>query len=410
MKNIFKTKISLMLPALMMILLFSGIAFYSCQEDDSEGGIPVVRYVRVTDPAKSDSLVSHAFMGNTIAIIGENLQDVVEIWFNDQSAWLNTALITGTSIIVTIPNVIPETVNNEMKLVTRNNKETIYPFGVDVPAPLLQSMLCEYVKDGDIAIIKGNFFIDDPGTRLKVFFPGNIEGEVKNVNINEIQVKVPTGVGVGPIVVKSIYGSTRSTFYFRDDRNIILDWDVLNASGGWRSGIIANSNPAPVKGNYVRFNGQVAGKSGATWNEDPLSFNLWGTANGRPNVPFYSGDLSNASLKFECYVVEPWKACALQMIFTPWSTSGTNSYIADSNVPRGLWIPWQETGSYQTNGWITVSFPLTNFKFTPTGGPCPNSLTREMLGGLTFFVWSGGVDGADSNVHMCIDNIRIVPL
>lgn len=392
--------------------LFSGILFQSCEDDDDTtdpNAIPLIRYVRLTDPEKSDSLVTHAFMGNTVALMGENLGAVTEVWFNDQSALLNTSFITDNSIIVTIPNEIPEVVTDEIKLITKGNVEATYGFGVDVPAPIVNSMLCEYVSDGDDAVIRGNFFLDDPNKPLQVFFPGNLEAEIKSISIDEIVVTVPDGAGVGQISVKSLYGSTRSSFYFRDDRNIILDWDVLNAAGGWRSGVIGNSNPDGIVGNYVRFQGDMPADASSKWDEDSFSFNLWNQSNGRSNEPFYSGDMSSAVLKFECYVVEPWKSAAMQMIFTPYSVANTNSYIGDSNTPRALWSPWTDTGSYQTEGWTTVSIPLSNFKYTPDGGACPNPLTRDMLGGLTFFVWHGGLIGEDCNIHICVDNIRIVP-
>jgi len=394
---------------LLLAALFTGTFFQSCEKSETDTGMPVVNYVRITDPVKSDSLLVAAYMGSTVAIMGENLQDVNQVWFNDQMAYINSAFVTSSTIIITVPNVIPAKVTNQMTLITVTGKDTLrVPFNVVVPGPRLDAMLCEYVPAGGTAVIKGNFFINDPSSPLKVIFPGNIEGTVTEYNISEIKVTVPPGAGVGPIQVKTIYGSTRSTFYFRDDRNIFLNFDDLTAAGGWRSGVIANTNPTPISGNYVRFNGNMGGKAGATWNEDAFSFNLWPSSNGRPDVPLFKGDLSTAVLKFECNVLADWKASALQMIFTPYSTAGTNSYIGDGNVPRGLWMPWKETGSYKTEGWTTVTVPLSEFKYKPDGGICANALTPEMLRGLTFFVWHGGVDGADCTVHMCIDNIRIV--
>lgn len=395
---------------LMLASLFTGLLFHGCEMEE-EDGTPEVMYVRITDPEKSDSLVTHAFMGSTIAIIGSNLQNVDEIWFNDQKAFVNVSFVTSTTIIVSIPNVIPTEVTNQMVLITTNKKDTlVYPFGVDVPPPLVNSMLCEYVPDGVTAVIYGNFFINDPGSPLKVIFPGNLEGEVTSVSITEVKATVPDGAGVGPIQVKSIYGTTRSTFYFRDDRNIMLDFDVLTAAGGWRSGVIGNSNPDPINGNYVRFKGSLEGGIGASWNEDGFSFNLWPEANGRPDVPVYTGDLADAAIKFECYVVEEWKAAALQMIFTRYQVKGTNGYITDTSIPRGLWIPWKETGTYKTEGWITVTVPLSEFKYTHEGNPCSNPLTPDMISGLTFFVWNGGLQGTDCTPHICIDNIRVVPV
>jgi hypothetical protein len=411
MKSIIKITSGLSAASLLLVVLITGLLFQACDNTDEPVGVmPEISYIRITEAAKSDSLVTHAFMGSTVAIMGTDLENVDEIWFNDQKAFVNFSFVTPTSIIVTVPDVIPSTVTNMMFLINSNKIDTLkYPFGVDVPAPFVSSLLCEYVADGGTAVVKGNFFIDDPSAPLKVFFPGNLEGVIQSININEIEVQVPQGAGVGPIQVKSIYGSTRSTFWFRDDRNIVLDFDLLTAAGGWRAGKIGNANPSGVSGNYVRFQGTMAGAAGATWGEDDFSFNMWPSSNGRPDAPFYNGEVADAVIKFECFVVEPWSASALQMIFTPYSTSGTNGYIGDAAVPRGLWIPWKESGTYKTEGWITVTLPLRDFKYTGAGGTCANALTKEMLRGLTFFVWSGGVEGTDCTPHICIDNIRVVP-
>jgi len=394
---------------LVLVTIFTGIFFQSCEEKE-DMLTPEIIYIRKTDPAKSDSLVAHAFMGDNIAIIGKNLENVDEIWFNDQLASLNPNLVTNTSIIVQVPKIIPETVTNKIILINSDKVNKLeYDFGVDVPAPLVDRLVCEYVADGETAVIKGNYFVDDPSSPLTVFFPGNVEGTVVSSTITEIQVTVPSGVGAGQIQVRTLYGTTRSSFFFRDDRNIILNFDDLTAAGSWRSGVIGSSNPEPIDGNYVRFSGAMAGEAGSTWNEDAFSFDLWPSANGRPDVPVYTGEIKDGLIKFEVNVVAAWQSSALQMIFTSYSISGTNSYIADGTVPRGLWYPWKETGTYQTDGWVTVSFPLSDFIYTYDGAECANKLTADMISGLTFYVWNGGVAGTDCNPHICIDNIRVVP-
>jgi hypothetical protein len=403
MKKIYKS-----VPLLFIAIAISG--FYTSCKKDKTNGIPQVSYVRITDPAKSDSLLIGAYLGNVIAIRGANLGDVKEIWFNDQKASLNPTYITAQTIIVTVPDSIPKVVTNKMKLIYGNMDTMAVDFRVLVPAPIVQSMVCEYVNDGDIATIDGDFFIDDPNIPLQVFFTGNVEGKVLTKSKKEITVKVPVGAGKGRLAVKSLYGVSLSKFYFRDDRNIIVDFDNLTAAGGWRSGVMGSSNPDPISGNYVRFSGAMQGGAGATWDEDHFSFNYWPIANGRPKAQLYTGDLNNAEIKFECNVVSPWQAAALEMIFTPYATTGTNSYIGDANVPRGLWIPWQATGSYTTNGWVTVAIPLTAFKYNANGVVCPNALTADMLYGLTFFVFNGGVAGTACNPNICIDNVRIVPI
>jgi hypothetical protein len=398
------------IPLLFIAIAIMGI-YSSCTKDDSgsTNGVPRIDYVRVTDPLKSDSLLVQAFQSSLIAIMGENLAGAQQIWFNDQRASLTPTYITNTTILVNVPALIPVVIDNKLKIVFSNGDTLKYDFKVQIPAPSIASMLCEYVPDGGTAVIKGNYFIDDPSSPLTVIFPGNIPGQILSFTLNEIKVKVPTGVGVGPIVVKSIYGSTRSSLYFRDDRNIILDFDVLTAAGGWRAGKTANTDPAGIDGNYVRFSGAMAAASGATWDEDSFSFDLWGTANGRPQGDLFSIDPSLACIKFEVNVDKEWKSGALQMIFTPWGTTGTNSYIADATIPRGLWIPWKDSGTYSTNGWVTITIALSDFKYGPDGKTLALASAGN-YGGLTFFVYNGGVAGTACTPDICIDNIRVVPI
>ena len=161
--------------------------------------MPEISYIRKTDPAKSDSLVAHAFMGDNIAIIGKNLGNVDEVWFNDQRAALNPNLVTPTSIIIQVPGIIPATVTNKLVLINSDKIGRLeYDFGVDVPAPLVDKMVCEYVADGETAIIQGNYFVDDPASPLTVLFPGNVAGTIVSSTIDEIQVTVPVGRWSGP--------------------------------------------------------------------------------------------------------------------------------------------------------------------------------------------------------------------
>ncbi len=412
MKKQIKNKKPVSLVILVLITFFAGVIFQSCEkdEDTSTGGIPVIRYVRITDPLSSDSLVTHAFMGNVVAIMGENLADVKEVWFNDQSALLNTSFITETSIIVTIPNDIPEVVTNEIKLVTSANQEIVYPFGVDVPAPFLQSMLCEFVDDGETAVINGNFFIDDPSLPLSVLFPGNIAGEVLSVSLNQVSVKVPEGVGVGPIVVKSIYGSSRSSFYFRDDRGLILDYDALTTSGSWRGGTILNDANS-LDQNYLMLKGELAdGAGGEDFSGGGFVSELWSDANGRPEANFFTGDPADYVLKFEANV-KTWTGAYLNICFGPWASSvggfQNQLYWSDINA-RGLWRPWETNGgSFETDGWITVTIPLTEIKYNNQFGAM--EFDPSMAGSLSF--WMNGPSaetGGTSVMELYIDNVRIV--
>ena len=389
-----------------------GFILQSCDDDpdkfESTGGLPEVYYVRLGNPDAADSLIVASFMENTICLVGNNLRSIREIYFNDQKAVLNTSFITDHTLFVTIPKTIPTDVSNTMFMVAE--KDTVkYPFSVLVPAPVVRRISNEYAYDDTEAVLYGDYFIDDPSKPLSITMAGNIAvTEIISIEKTKVTFKVPAGAEKGYINVSSIYGTSRSKFQFRDDRGMILDWDNLNANGGWRGGNIRENDPVEgISEKYVYFTGNIPGDN-SDWGEDPFSFNLWGKANGRPEGDLFDIDIETALLKFEINVLEAWSANALQMIFTPWGTTDTNGYIGDGATPRGLWYPWRETGSYTTDGWVTVSFPLKDFKYDHTGKelsvPSPGN-----WGGLTFFVYHGGVEGTECSPKICIDNIRVVP-
>lgn len=380
-------------------------------EFEKSSGSPEVSYIRVPDIASADSLIDGGFLNSTICIVGKNLKSIHKIFFNDQQAILNTSFITENTLIVNIPKDIPEVVTNEMYLINYANDTLAYPFNVKVPAPIVAAMQCEYVADGDVAVITGNYFIDDPNVPLTITMPGNVPvKEILSVSLNRIEFVVPEGAQDGYINVGTIYGSSRSKFQFRDERGIILDWDNLDASGGWRSGTIEESEDG-ISGKYVNLHGNELPGDLSDWSEDNYSFNLWGTANGRPEGDLFdASNLGALQMKFEVNVRTPWSANALQIIFTPWSLTGTNSYIGDGTTPRALWIPWANNGgSYQTDGWVTVSVPLTNFKYNHEGASL-DPASPGNYGGLTMFVYNGGIIGTPCTPIIWVDNIRVVPV
>ena len=163
-----------------LLLLFVAVAsagiISSCEDDDATGQ-PVIRYVRVTDAAASDSLIIAAGQGQMIAIIGENLAGIRELWINDQRAVLTPTLITNTAIIVRLPEELPEVVNNKLTLKFADGKVVEHDFRLAVSEPEILSMVSEFVNDGEVATIKGNFFYPP----LTVTFAGGLEAQILNV-------------------------------------------------------------------------------------------------------------------------------------------------------------------------------------------------------------------------------------
>src|SRR3954469_14315015 len=112
---------------LLILLMTVGVVstFISCKKDENTG-TPTIDYVRVTRPEASDSLLIGAGQGQLIAIVGNNLKDAVQVWFNDQQARLTPSYVTNTSILVSVPSQIPTSVNDSVKIIFKNGYPLLY--------------------------------------------------------------------------------------------------------------------------------------------------------------------------------------------------------------------------------------------------------------------------------------------
>ena len=314
-------------------------------------------------------------------------------------------------------------------MVNGDGDTTTYAFHVIVPPPSVMSMSCEYAPAGEEVTITADYFIQDPYKPLQIRFNnGTLAAtDIKSITKNSITFTMPAGATAGRVIVESVYGKGESVFVYKDSRNIIFDFDGSHggmAQGhGWRPG---NIRPGGIDGSYLYFGGvKMLGKVGATWAEDNFAMNYWPEPDARfpeiSGIPTIAAMLDTCGiadlvLKFECRVPanKAWSASALQAIFTGNAdvtyATANSQYYGNKDLPRGLWIPWQATGNYNTGDkWMTVSMPLSAFNKTGDGQTAGSLLIKERLTGFTFFLWNGGVEGFDCEPELYIDNVRLVP-
>ena len=392
------------MKALIRNILFVAVATASClltacKDDDNSSATPVVRYVRSCDAAKSDSLITKASLGNSIAIIGENLDVVREIWFNDQQAKVNPVYVTNQSILVTIPSGIPTDVTGKIRFVTQSGLETTYHFGVVVPSPVLNSMKCEYVPDGGTAVIKGDFFLDP-----KVYFKGNVLAQIISFTKTEIKVTVPAGAEAGPITVESMYGSTRSTFNFRDNSivspttKLFLNFEETSSWNGW--GLSGFASEGGLDGQYLKFEG-----TSGSWAWPANGLQLYYVNPTRTPLAS-SGDISTLALRFDANC-QAWHETLLLI----WFTNNAGTHNVDGDDPQAHWKPYLNNGvksNYVTDGWETITIPLSDFKYdkAETGGLTRSITSLSQLVDL-HAMFFGAADGT-YDLKLWIDNMRIV--
>lgn len=371
--------------AWLMLLMASAVAFSftSCEKDElPNNGQPRIRYVRVTTPESKDSLLVGAGQGSLIAIIGENLQDVTEIWFNDQQASLTPTYISPTNILVRVPTQIPTEITNKMKLVFANGFTLFHDFEVEISEPVVISMVSEYVNTGDIATIRGDFFYEP----LTVTFTGGVDGELVSVLDKEIQVRVPNGAQPGPITVKTNFGETKSDFWFRDNRNIFISSDPY--SGWWNPSYVVSApgpdDPPLINGNYIRFKKPIGAWS---WNElagGPASA-MGAISKNIPDAAILKP--SDYYLKFEVNTVKPYNANLLKI---------NVGLLAEDNDAY-KWNP-----PYDTKGkWQTVVIP-----FEEVAASYKVPLVVSPDGYWTRLLFHGP---GDLDADISFDNFRVVP-
>jgi len=368
---------------LTLLLLVAAVGMFTSCKKDTSSGTPVVNYVRITSPESSDSLLPGAGQGQLIAIVGDNLQDAQQVWFNDQQSRLTPTYVSKTSILVSVPSQIPDSINNMVTIIFKSGYKLEYPFEVQISKPYVSSMLCEFVNEGDVATILGNYFY----MPVTVTFTGGATAELVNVEDEQIQFKVPADAQPGPITITTNFGTTKSDFWFRDSRNIFIGSDPFE---GWNNASLVVSSPGPgdppkINGNYFRIKAQVGAWG---WNE---------LADGDAgSMPSYSKNIPDDAilhpekyyLKFEVNTMKPYNASMITI-------NAGGSVVQDTKGYQ--WAPpYDSKGKWQT---VAISYDEVVASYSKPPVVNPNGYWAMVL-----------LQGpGDLDADMSFDNFRVVP-
>lgn len=426
------------------------LSFIACKDEpyryEMTSGKPEILFIRPAGVAK-DTLLTEAYMGSSLCIVGNNLRSTYKVFFNDQEAILNSSYITDNTMLLDVPNTIPGEVSNKIYFITKGDGATEYDFKVRVPGPTITSMDCEWLPEGSSAKLLGDYFIDDPNVPITVTFEGGVKAEITNITKNILTFVIPKGAKEGPITVETIYGSASSSFYYKDSRGMVFDFDTdpRLRCHGWHNSLFIGTDETSLSGNYLQLGApDVTMTATGGWDDSHFSFEYWPgdwttpiSYNDSPILSDFAdfSDFENLLFKFELNIPSSngWAAGAMQIIpagldKVSGSDSGEDVYgniVAGANnkffnttaegglnVRRGIYQPWTsaDDGIYHTDGqWITVSIPVKNFIYGFDGTESSAAkLTSAEFNTLTIFV-VGGPEGLECNPVLKIDNIRYVP-
>jgi hypothetical protein len=402
----------------MLSLVAALTAFFACNDElpgkyEMTDGLPVVHYVRYQSNDYAGQLLDGAYMKENVIIIGDNLTSVREVWFNNVKALLNINLISANAIFVSVPGDLPSERTDKLYLVTGKYDTVAYDFQVKIPAPVIARIKCEQVPEGGDVVLYGDYFLATDASALKIYV-GDYEvptADIVSYEKTELVFKAPPADVKGAIEVRTLYGNSgRTKDIFHDDRGLITGFEDGFVAGWGRpdSRNIQNDPEYAISGNYVRIHSTTIGIDGS-WVGGSVIINIWGEDNGVPTGNLFSSDPATSTFKFEANVLETWSAGP--MIFCFEAQGQMENYLwADGTQPRGVWVPWQETGSYTSDGWVTVSIPLSEFKYNGAGDTVP--LATE-FGSLGIAIHNRGNDAwtgtAECTPVILLDNIRVIP-
>ncbi|MDX2071131.1 MAG: glycan-binding surface protein [Haliscomenobacter sp.] len=221
----------------------------------------------------------------------------------------------------------------------------------------------------------------------EVIFPGEIAATMfgaKSNSIIEVVVPIKTKNGIGKIKFITTKGETIESpeINFQgidpvaDLSLVFFNFDGLDRWWG-DAGANENDPNLSVDGSkYFRVNQSCNGWTGFFWR------------NGANNFPgsVIGTQVGNYVLKFDVNVLTPITGGEFA-----WRLKGSEGDF------WYRWKPWEATGSYKTDGWITVTVPITAFSDGSKGIVNLASITEDF--GVAF-------NAGSSSVNVCIDNVR----
>jgi hypothetical protein len=330
-----------------LIVLMGGFSMNSCKKSTSDA-MPVVTSFRVTE---KDSAITAGSFGLTIAIMGQDLQDVQEVWFNDLKAALNPNFVTSSDIICAIPSTLPGVITNKVKLVTKSGLEYTTDFKVILPPPVILSLYNEMAAPGSVTKVLGNAFYF-----IKEVKFGNLPATITDATPNAITVTVPAGAAAGSLITVTGEGGTVvSKFKYKDPGMWLFDFDQNATSWGsvacW-GGMQYRADNESINKQFGYIQGTDLPPS--SWNNDWVISTCWFDY-GYNNV-----DYSKKVLKFEVNAKVPWvwsdalgSADHAELLIT---INGGKTY---SFRPEESLV--YRTNGFTTTGWMTVSVPMSDF-------------------------------------------------
>ncbi len=370
-------------------------------------GAPIISYVRNYEDSPTDTVVNVLYPGDQINIVGYNLMDAASISFQGIHADLSNAVYTDTSAIVRVPADLSgsdATMANTITYTTAVG-EGVFPIKIVGP-PVISRVSYEIPHEGDMVYLYGYNFT---AIQSLTFAGAEINEYEVSADESVLGFVSPALTQSGPVEITTLAGTFTSAYNVNDVlTGIISDFEWGDHfRWDWWGGANLVSQDAGFPGNltqYLNLKSNVLDAGGG--DEWSLAIRMGG-AQWLP-AENLSDPLSSWALKFEMSVPDPWNGITLCI------KNVDGSYMV-------RYEPWQVTSSktvaYSTNGWMTVTVPLSAFRKNDAalgdgkGNPAA-SLTDVVgtsgTGDMVLYLHNYGSTSSKTAFNGAFDNFRVV--
>lgn len=368
-------------------------------------GAPIISHVRNHEASPNDTIVDVIFPGQQINLVGYNLKDATEITFQGVAVDLANVEYSDTSAVVQVPDDLSGSDDELVDMISYTNRVGTGTYTIKILGPpIVTSISNENPNEGDVVRVFGNNFVS---VESITFAGASVSSFDVAANGSSIELTVPALSESGPLVVTTPAGSFTTLYNVNDQTTgVLCNFDDISPIGWGGSGATVDDDPTAFPGNKGSYailqNDQLAPWDWQAWNGGRIAILDSVTWVPEANV---SDPLNNWAVKFEIYVADDWNG-------------GTLFISSEHNDYRAFYEPWKGAGGttapYSTDGWRTVSFPLSAF-YKGWGGDEAAASIADLIGdtgvsAIAIQTMNIGSQTTATGLNAAIDNIRVVKI
>lgn len=380
-------------------------------------GAPIISYIRNYESSPNDTIVHVLYPGDEINIVGYNLKDATQISFQGIAADLRIVVYTDTSAVVQVPIDLSGSDATLANMITYTTAigAGVFPIKIVGP-PVISGVSYEVPHEGDQVYVYGYNFVS-----IESFTFAGVPITSYEVSSDEstIGFVAPVLTQGGPVEIITLGGAFTTAYNVNDvatGRLSDFEWDGSFQWEWWAASL--GVDDASINEGWISVFPEFVGNGTKflvlkTSIISAGSGDEWSTAVRVPEVQWVpaeniSDPVSSWALKFEINIPQAWNGSTLCI------KTESGDYMA-------RYEPWQitdtKTADYVTDGWQTVTIPLSSFRKNDAqlgdgkGDPVGNLtqlLGADGIGSLRIYPHNYGSSDSKTIFNGALDNFRVV--